>query len=54
VVANLGYCGLDRTRAALTGDEIRPCWEARTAESAAAALPVVAPLWLDEGLTRRS
>ena len=60
VAANLGYCGLDRTHAALTGDEIRPCWEARSAATephvvAAAAdaiqptLPLVAPLWLDEG-----
>ena len=24
---NLGYCGLDRTRAPLRGDEIRACWE---------------------------
>jgi hypothetical protein len=27
VAANLGYCGLDRTREPLHGDEIRPCWE---------------------------
>ena len=25
---NLGYCGLDRGRSPLRGDEIRPCWEA--------------------------
>lgn len=25
---NLGYCGLDRDRIPLRGDEIRPCWEA--------------------------
>jgi hypothetical protein len=24
---NLGYCGLDRGRSPLRGDEIRPCWE---------------------------
>lgn len=58
VVVKLGYCGLDGTRAALTGDEIRPCWEARaeTATPIAPAgpdairptLPLVAPLWLDE------
>jgi hypothetical protein len=24
---NIGYCGLDRSRAPLHGDEIRPCWE---------------------------
>ena len=32
VAGGLGYCGLDRTRAPLAGDEIRACWEARTAE----------------------
>ena len=28
VAAQLGYCGLDRRRQPLTGDEIRGCWEA--------------------------
>jgi hypothetical protein len=28
VAGQLGYCGLDRTRQPLTGDEIRSCWEA--------------------------
>lgn len=28
---NLGYCGLDRTREPLRGDEIRACWESRPA-----------------------
>jgi hypothetical protein len=27
VAAQLGYCGLDRRRAPLVGDEIRACWE---------------------------
>jgi hypothetical protein len=27
VAAGLGYCGLDRSRAPLAGDEIRACWE---------------------------
>lgn len=27
ISAGLAYCGLDRGRKALTGDEIRPCWE---------------------------
>ncbi len=26
-----GYCGLDRRRLPLLGDEIRPCWEASPA-----------------------
>jgi hypothetical protein len=28
VAGQLGYCGLDRRRAPLRGDEIRACWEA--------------------------
>ena len=28
VAGQLGYCGLDRRRQPLTGDEIRSCWEA--------------------------
>src|SRR6266404_3840838 len=27
VAAGVGYCGLDRSRAPLRGDEIRACWE---------------------------
>jgi len=27
VAGNLGFCGLDRLRAPLTGEEIRPCWD---------------------------
>jgi len=26
VVGGLGYCGIDKTRAPLSGDEQRPCW----------------------------
>jgi hypothetical protein len=28
VAGTLGYCGLDRSRAPLRGDELRGCWEA--------------------------
>ena len=28
IVANVGYCGLDRNRSPLQGDEIRACWDA--------------------------
>jgi hypothetical protein len=28
VAGSLGYCGLDRRRQPLVGDEIRACWEA--------------------------
>jgi hypothetical protein len=31
VAAQLGYCGLDRERRPLRGDEIRACWEASVA-----------------------
>jgi len=27
VAARTGYCGLDRRRLPLLGDEVRPCWE---------------------------
>ena len=60
VVARIGYCGNDRGRAALTGDEIRPCWEPAAPDLADAQrergvdvvrpmLPLMASLWLDEG-----
>jgi hypothetical protein len=46
VAAQLGYCGLDRRRVPLLGDEIRPCWEATAAavEAARARTLPVAPL----------
>ena len=31
MAAQLGYCGLDRRRQPLHGDEIRSCWEGRPA-----------------------
>ena len=37
MAAQLGYCGLDRTRQPLTGDEIRGCWEGRPAGAAASS-----------------
>jgi hypothetical protein len=59
VVANLGWCGLDRSRATLSGEEIRPCWEPvreaadsgrfpEAGEPVRATLPLAAPLWLEE------
>jgi len=30
VAGQSGYCGRDRGRSLIQGDEIRPCWEART------------------------
>src|SRR6187399_1116297 len=42
VAAQLGYCGLDRRRTPLVGDEIRACWEARRTFPVEA--PVGAPL----------
>ena len=32
VAAQLGYCGLDRERRPLRGDEIRACWDASTVQ----------------------
>jgi hypothetical protein len=59
VAVNLGYCGLDPRHGALTGDEIRPCWESRSEASSGGVtvagpdllrptLPLASPLWLDE------
>src|SRR4249919_30864 len=45
VAAQVGFCGLDRQRRPLRGDEIRACWEARaeTPEAPAAGIPRSAP-----------
>ena len=40
VAAQLGYCGLDRHRRPLRGDEIRGCWEAAVAASEVPTTPV--------------
>jgi hypothetical protein len=37
VAAQLGYCGLDRQRLPLHGDEIRACWETAAVPSEAVA-----------------
>lgn len=42
VAAQVGYCGLDRRRQPLLGDEIRACWEAGPI-GPAEPLPVGAP-----------
>ena len=34
VAAQIGYCGLDRQRSPLQGDEIRACWESLDAPGA--------------------
>ena len=47
VAAQLGYCGLDRQRLALRGDEIRSCWESPAAavdDAAPTALAGAGPL----------
>jgi hypothetical protein len=43
VFGGMGYCGLDRGRSALAGDEIRPCWVAPTALMAEAVAVQHAP-----------
>ena len=40
VAGSLGYCGLDRRRQPLVGDEIRACWEAGPGVSAAVTAPI--------------
>ena len=39
----IGYCGLDRTRRPLRGDEIRGCWEGRPAPVEDDTVTVLAP-----------
>jgi len=39
VAAQLGYCGLDRQREPLRGDEIRSCWESLDAPGVASPPP---------------
>ena len=41
----MGFCGLDRERRPVRGDEIRPCWEARpdVPEAPAAGIPRSSP-----------
>jgi hypothetical protein len=39
VAAQVGYCGLDRRRQPLVGDEIRACWEQRSIEIVPPPLP---------------
>jgi hypothetical protein len=55
VAGQLGYCGLDRQRTPLHGDEIRPCWEAADAATATLpALPGVGPVWPLEPVETRT
>jgi hypothetical protein len=41
VAAKVGYCGLDRRRMPLVGDEIRACWEPGGAVTDASGGPLV-------------
>ena len=49
MAGSLGYCGLDRRRQPLVGDEIRGCWEAE----AAVADPALAATTLRTGADAR-
>jgi hypothetical protein len=42
VAAQIGYCGLDRQRRPLQGDEIRACWESLDAAGATPPPPLTA------------
>jgi hypothetical protein len=56
VAAQLGYCGLDRRRQPLAGDEIRSCWDAwpQGADPASAAAPLtIRPAATADGLHHR-
>jgi hypothetical protein len=58
VAAQIGYCGLDRERRPLRGDEIRECWESRDAAGGpgAPARPTLGPAagWAVEPGTDRT
>ena len=55
VAGQLGFCGLDRQRKPLQGDEIRPCWEAADAATATVpALPGVGAAWPLEPVDART
>jgi hypothetical protein len=55
VAGQIGFCGLDRQRAPLQGDEIRPCWEAADAASVTVpALPGIGPVWPLETVDART
>ncbi len=55
VAGQLGFCGLDRQRGPLRGDEIRACWEAADAALInVPALPGVGPVWPLEPLDSRT
>jgi hypothetical protein len=43
VFGGVGYCGLDRGRSTLAGDEIRPCWVAPMTLMAGAVAVELAP-----------
>jgi hypothetical protein len=51
VAGSLGYCGLDRRRQALVGDEIRSCWEAWPAGADPALATPVMSLSAADGMT---
>jgi hypothetical protein len=45
VASRLGFCGLDRRRTPIHGDEVRPCWE-----DGALVAPDRPPDWLPESV----
>jgi hypothetical protein len=50
IAANVGFCGLDRDRKPLRGDEIRACWQQVQPVAAVAAANEADPgtsLWLE-------
>lgn len=53
MAAQLGYCGLDRARAPLSGAEIRPCWEAGASVPADPARPLPVGRAMEPGARRQ-
>ncbi len=45
----IGFCGLDRARLPLTGEEERACWEGAASEVVEEPAPVVAPRQVANG-----
>ena len=49
----MGYCGLDRQRKPLSGDEIRACWEASPEPAAAGTTKASPPVLTRTPVPRR-
>jgi hypothetical protein len=48
----MGYCGLDRQRGPLSGDEIRACWDARPEPAETGTVGPVSPAFTRTSVPR--